>query len=551
MGCGGGSSGGGQGGGNGNPSPSIASLSPSTTNVRGSSFTLTVNGTNLMSTSVVQWNGSNQTTTSVNSTQLTATIPANAIAVPGTAQVTVLNPAPGGGVSNAVVFTILSGAGVAGRVSIASDGTQANGQGFNPAVSVNGRFVAFGSAATNLVPGDTNGAIDIFLRDTCSGVSGCTPSTVRVSVASDGTQANGDSALSSISADGRFIVFSSTATNLVPGDTNGVPDIFLRDTCFGATNCTPSTVRVSVASDGTQGNGPSSDPAISADGRFIAFTSAATNLASGDTNGTSDIFLRDTCFGATNCTPSTVRVSVANDGTQGNGNSTDPAINGNGRFISFLSAASNLVPGDTNGFKDVFVRDTCFGATNCTPSTVRLSVASDGTQGNNDSSEPSISADGRFVAFGSSASNLVPDDTNGIIKIFVRDTCVGAVGCTPSTKRVSGGQADGNAFDPAISADGRFVAFGSDASNLVPGDTSNGFRQVYIRDTCFGATSCTPAIIRVSVGSDGVTQGNAATGGDIAISADGRFVVFASAANNLVAGDTNGVADIFITRTGF
>jgi len=193
-----------------------------------------VNGANFLPSSVVQWNGTNRTTTFVSGTQLSSTIPASDIPVAGTAQVTVFNPAPGGGASSALVFSI-NAAGVVERLSVATDGTEGNGDSFWPYTSPDGRFVAFESLASNLVPGDTNAAHDTFIRNTCRGApTACTPSTIRASVANDGSQANGESFWPLMSADGRFLAFRSSATNLVPGDTNGTDDIFLRDTCLGA-----------------------------------------------------------------------------------------------------------------------------------------------------------------------------------------------------------------------------------------------------------------------------------------------------------------------------
>ena len=448
--------------------------------------------------------------------------------------------------------------GVIDRVSIGSDGAVGSGgSSFLPSISADGRHVAFTSAASNLVTGDTNAAWDTFVRDTCIGATGCTPSTTRVSVATDGTESNSgsgaDFSSTSISADGRFVAYRSSASNLVAGDINVAPDIFVRDTCIGTTGCTPSTIRVSVADDGTQGNSVSTDPSISGDGRFVSFRSGASNLVAGDTNGLQDIFVRDTCIGATGCTPSTACVSVATDGTEGNSDSSFPSISANGRFVTFASSASNLVAGDTNATADIFVRDTCFGATGCTPSTIRVSVASDGAQANERNIFPSISADGRFVAFLSSAANLITNDANSVVDdVFVRDTCLGATGCTPSTSLVSvatdGAQANNGSFFLSISADGRFVAYDSFASNLGTGDT-NDVMDVFVHDTCQGVTECTPSTVRVSVTVNG-SQGN-----DFSlfpsISVDGRFVAFESLATNLVPGDTNGVEQVLVARTGF
>src|SRR6266567_806894 len=413
-----------------NPVPQIVSLSPNSTAAGEAAFTLIVTGTGFISGSVVRWNGASRATTFDSSTQLTASIPATDIATAGIAEVTVFNPTPGGGTSAAQTFTINPAAPTAGvveRISVASDDTQGNFDSFDSVISADGRFIAFDSRASNLVAGDTNGSRDVFVRDTCVGAPvGCTPSTTRVSVASDDTQGNGISDTPSISADGRFVAFAADASNLVEDDTNGAGDVFVRDTCVGVpAGCTPSTTRVSVAGNGSEDNAGSGFPlAVSADGRFIAFSSAASNLVAGDTNGATDMFVRDTCFGApAGCTPSTTRVSVASDGTQGNGASVVPTISADGRFVVFRSNASNLVVGDTNGAGDVFVRDTCLGGpTGCTPSTIRVSVASDGTQANNSSITGALSADGRFVAIDSSASNLVAGDTNGFIDVFLART---------------------------------------------------------------------------------------------------------------------------------
>jgi len=223
------------------------------------------------------------------------------------------------------------------RVSVASDGTQGNDNSWDPSISADGRYVAFFSHASNLVPGDTNGKADVFVHDRVTG------QTTRVSVASDGTEGNGYSWFPSISADGRYVAFESIASNLVPGDTNGVSDVFVHDRLTG------QTTRVSVASDGTQGHSASDHPSISADGRYVAFESFASNLVPGDTNGKRDVFVHDRLTGQT------ARVSVASDGTQGNGDSIYPSISADGRYVAFVSGASNLVPGDANGNIDVFI----------------------------------------------------------------------------------------------------------------------------------------------------------------------------------------------------
>ena len=347
--------------------------------------------------------------------------------------------------------------------------------------------------------------------------------TERVSVDSSGTEGNSASYEPSISADGRYVAFRSVATNLVAGDSNVTEDVFVHDRQTGTTE------RVSVDSSGTQGNEDSEDPSISADGRYVAFFSEASNLVAGDNNGTHDIFVHDRQAGTTE------RVSVDSNGTEGNGNSTDPSISADGRYVAFFASASNLVAGDTNSTRDIFVHDRQTGTTE------RVSVDSSGTEGNDDSDVPSISADGRFVAFTSSASNLVAEDSNANWDVFVHDRQTG------TTERVSlassGTEANSDSFGFSISADGRYVAFFSEASNLVAGD-SNGIRDIFVHNRQTGTTK------RVSLASSG-TEGNDDSEYP-SISADGRYIAFESDATNLVAGDGNVARDIFVhDRVGF
>jgi Tol biopolymer transport system component len=397
------------------------------------------------------------------------------------------------------------------RVSVASGGAQGDNNSYSPSISADGRYVAFQSYATNLVAGDTNGTMHIFIHDTQTG------ETTLVSVDSSGIEGNGISSRSSMSADGRYVAFQSDATNLVAGDTNGNTDVFIHDTQTG------TTTRVSVDSYGLQSSvGNNQIPSISADGRYVAFESGATNLVSGDTNGTKDIFIHDTQTGTT------TRVSVDSSGTESNGTSYSSAISADGRYVAFESLANNLVTGDTNTASDVFIHDTQTGTT------TRVSVDSSGTQGDNSSSAPSISADGRYVAFDSIATNLVAGDTNAYYDVFIHDTQTG------TTTRVSvdsnGTEGDSDSYYPSISADGRYVAFESDATNLVAGDT-NSVPDIFIYDTQTGTTT------RVSVDSSG-TQGDNSSSAP-SISADGRYVAFQSDATNLVADDTNAYSDVF------
>ncbi|HEY0796244.1 MAG TPA: hypothetical protein VGD64_10725 [Acidisarcina sp.] len=301
----------------------------------------------------------------------------------------------------------------------------------------------------------------------------------------------------------RFVAFNST------GQTTGVNNVFVRDTCAAAPiTCIPSTVLVSESPGGAAGNQNSLPPAISSTARYAAFQSYATNLLPGQTT-LPGIFLGDTCIGvAGTCTLGISRVDVAVDGSQPSlGAFYGPAMSAAGRLVAFGSAATNLVNIDINGncttasCGDVFVRDTCLGAPGgCTAGTSLVSIANDGALGNCSShgfvGGLSMSADGRFVAFGSIATNLSPDDAFaacGWEDIFVRDTCFGvAADCSPSTVRVSVANApnaglSANAISnySAISADGHYVVFVSDATNLLAGTAGNGHAMVYLAKTGF------------------------------------------------------------------
>jgi Tol biopolymer transport system component len=349
------------------------------------------------------------------------------------------------------------------RVSIRSNGAQGNDDSTRPALDAAGNRVAFDSSASNLVSGDTNQQLDVFVHNRT------THRTQRVSVSSDEAQANGSSHSPSIA--GRFVTFISSAPNLVPDDTNGAEDVFVRDLVAGTTE------RVSVSSTGAQGNSSSTAASISAGGRYVAFSSFASNLVPGDTNGAFDSFVHDRQTGLTE------RVSVNSAEIEGNAMSVDPSVSRNGRFVALYADATNLVADDTNDRTDIFVRDRLLGTTE------RVSVSSGEQQANGSSPEPGvrgftasgpdITPDGRYVAFFSSATNLVPDDTNTCPLFFEEPgTCPDAFvrnRAAGTTTRVSlfpdGTQSNERNSDPAISDDGLVVAFWS-AAALVPDDTN-------------------------------------------------------------------------------
>lgn len=399
------------------------------------------------------------------------------------------------------------------RVSVSSEGIQGNDDSEFCSISAEGRFAVFQSYASNLVLGDTY-VRDVYVYDRVTG------QTSRVSVSSNGVPGNRGSDAGSISADGRFVAFLSEASNLVTGDTNGFFDIFVHDRATGQTD------RVSVSSAGTQGNGECGRfPSISRDGRMVAFISSASNLVPGDTNGVSDVFVHDRFMGQT------TRVSVSSTGIQANGPCMELSLSGDGRCVAFVSRATNFVQGDTSQW-DVFVHDRDTGQT------ARVSVNSSGVPGYMESRNPDLSADGRFVTF-SSASNLDQGDTGNINDVWVHDRLTGETSiASVSSEGVRG---NGNSEGATISANGRFVSFWGQASNLVPGDT-NDYGDAFVHDRTIGQT------VRVSV-SSAATEGNNASASPV-ISADGRSVVFYTIASNLVPDDTNSRRDVLVHQYG-
>lgn len=344
------------------------------------------------------------------------------------------------------VYVMPTATGAIERASVSTGGTVGNASSIVASITPDGRYVAFFSQATNLVGGDTNGVGDVFVRDRVASM------TYRVSVSTAGTEANGASRYPQISPDGRYVAFQSEASNLVAGDANGKWDIFVRDRTSGTTE------RVSVATGGGEAAKSSARATISDDGNLVAFHSWADDLVAGDTNSVADVFVRNRSAGTTE------RLSVATAGTQSDGESVFPRISGNGAAVAFHSLGTNLVASDTNGARDVFVR-TIGGAT-----TFRVSVDGSGAQGGGASGYADISVDARYVVFHSVATNLVAGDLNGAQDIFVRDRVAS------TTRRVSlsnaGAQANGTSGMSSISADGSFVAYQSQASNLVMGDAN-------------------------------------------------------------------------------
>lgn len=369
-----------------------------------------------------------------------------------------------------------------------------------------------------------------------------TPETTRVSIDSQGRQGNGPSFEPTISHTGRFVAFVSEADNLVPNDTNGIWDIFIHDRRTGETS------RISVGPDGLEANGDCFEPSISGDGRFVAFVSDADNLVSGDTNEAADIFVHDRQIGQTK------RVNVSTTGREANDASFAPSISADGRVVAFETAADNLVPGDTNDEQDVFAHEMDTGQT------IRVSVDLQGMQINQESRAPSVSSDGRLVAF----QTLLGDDSD--VLIYDRDTGL--------VTRLADGIFLGGAASPSISGDGQVITYVEESSRFLSiydrragrtdtistdenesasisadgrfvafGPLGEDFREevfVYSRET--------GEITRVSVNIDGNPTDSASF--TPSISAQGRHIAFASNGEDLVADDTNGSTDVFVYDRG-
>jgi WD40 repeat protein len=606
-----------------NPLPALSALSPSSILAGSASAAVTLTGTGFVRDSSVTLNGSPRTTTFGSATQVQVALNAGDLTAAGVVQIQVTNPADGGsggGTSNPLTFSV-NGTELTGLpliVDLAQDGTQAN-TGIcgpscaggtptlataGPSASQTGQFVAFASLSTNLVTSPIITSSSIFLRDTCfssvvktGGSSSCAPKTTLVSVAPNGAAANGASSEPSVDNTGTHVAYTSTASNIVNSAVvpAGPRQVYWQTPCTAILGCNSgadTAALVSVAPDGTTpGNGESFNPVISNDGRFVAFVSLATNLlvtppAGGFDGVTPQVFLRDTCNVVTpaaggGCSPTTFLVSVSPDGTAaGNGPSSHPAVASQGLFVSFVSSATNLVTGSNpSAINQIFERSTCAttigaGSNTCAPVTSLISTPDGVTPSDAASVEPSISQDGRFTAFASTATNLIVG-VGPTQEIYVRDTCTGAPAtmppCAATTLLASTPDgttpANGLSENPSMSqcgatigtngcSNGEPVAFASQASNL-SGITSNGVENIFVRNACLnppvitGTTTpdCVPYTLLVSkpVGS----APPPADGKSIApsISGDGNTVSFISFADNLVSNDSNALEDVFLASS--
>lgn len=378
---------------------------------------------------------------------------------------------------------------------------------YPPSLSSDGLLVALESIAPLDFEVDQNDVGDVFLRDTTAS------QTSIVSVNSSGEPGNNRSYGPSLSGDGLFVAFESLASNLAEGDGNNVSDVFLRDLADGA------TLRVSAPAGGGAANGSSYRPSISGDGSFVAFCSRASNLVADDANGVADVFVWQRATGAIS------RISVPSASQAASDGCLRVSANGAGNVVAFAAV--------TDGSARVFVYDQATGTT------TSLGPEANGPSG---TSGLSISGDGRLVAFDSVADNLITDDSNRSRDVFLRD--LDADTTSRVSVRSSGSQLPGDSGSSGVSLsrDGRFVVFGSTARGVVPGD-SNGREDIFRRDLAAGQT------LIASVNVFGESANNSSY--SPAISADGLVVAFTSLAANLIAGDTNRQADVFLRGTEF
>src|SRR5258708_991401 len=399
------------------PSITLTTLVPGYTVAGTGDNTVYVNGNGFTTSSVVQWNGAALPTTFGTSQIVSASISSSLITLPGTTNITVKDSSSGA-TSNSLPVGIAAAAattaGVVAMITVAPDGSPANDDSLvQPSISATGRYVAFQSAATNLAPGPSSGYQEIYERDTCiEPPSASTPNTIRVTVTYDGSPVNGHSRHSAISAEGRYAAFESSATNILPnsGDcspSTGLACVFLRDTCIRApSGCAPSTSAISVDMNGTIVRGGGT--AVTPDGQFVVFGSPAPNVALGETTGIGDAFIRDTCNGTSSgCTPGTTLVSASFNGSPRDAYSGPSGVSPTGRFVAFQSWATDIVPNTTVVPRDFWL-DTCIGASSaCTPGTMRVDVTASGGEPNNGVFNlviPALSTDRPLRAFHSTAT---------------------------------------------------------------------------------------------------------------------------------------------------
>jgi WD40-like Beta Propeller Repeat len=605
------------------PVPQITSLSPSGVSTGSGQFTLNVRGNNFVSPSIVTVNGASRPTAFQNSTYLQATIFASDVATGGSLPIAVINPQPSGGSSNVFALSVTNPVPLISTVSpvtiqagSAAAGLGVSGANFvpNSVVLLNGapRTTAFTSSAQlsiSLTVGDlAQGGVDqVQVQNPAPGGGTSNIATLAINatdaaglpiivdLAPDGSQANAGvcgatcsgvptlaTAGPAVSQSGQFVAFASTSTKLLANPTNGTSDIFLRDTCLGSSTCTPMTSRVNVAADGSVADAPSSEPSLDGSAAHVAYTSTASNLTNYVvvSGGKRQVYWQAPCLTGALCTTANAPVLISIDplGNAGNGDSYSPAVSPDGQYVAFVSLATNLVSSvAVDGITpQVYIRDTCNvippATGTCVPTTYLVSTVDGLTPGDGPSAHPAIANDGLYVAFSSTATNFgaTAPNPSAVQEVFVRSTCITTVsGCVVVTNLAStpDGVTDGDlaSIEPAISSDGRFIAFASLATNL--GVSAGGVQQIYEADACVGVATanpptCSPFTAPKLVSSRDLTANPATTanalsqhpsinqcGAVTTTCHTGQLIAFSTQASNLGGLVQPGAENIFVRNT--
>jgi trimeric autotransporter adhesin len=602
------------------PVPQITSISPTGVLAGSNSFQLLITGTNFVGSSTVTVNGVDRGATVLNPTSIEVAIIASDVALAGTVQIAVVNPIgpptqPGGGSSSPVSLVVTNPVPTISSVSptgLAAGATanatlQVSGTSFvpNSVIEIDGASPAsgttFGSTtqvSAILTPGDLAAAAVHRLQVVNPGPGGGSSNVITYAVdpslthglpvlldyGYNGYEANAGicgpnctagpltlaTAGPSVNMDGSVVVYASTSTNLLKNQANTGSDIFSRTTCLTTAPCTPTTTDVSVGPNNAVSNGSSWEPSVDDGATHVAFTSTASNLVAGVSlaTGSRQVYwmpICDTTTAGSTCSAGQLASLSADGITPGDGNSYNPSISPDGRYVAFVSLATDLVSGlaTLDGkTPQVFLRDTCNGLTStaCTPTTYLVSTPDGTTPGDGPSSLPTVSNDGEYVSFTSTATNLgaTAPNSGGAQEIFERATCLPTVTtCAAITTLISTPDgvtpANGSSSESKIASGGRFIVFASTATNLQTG--AGPVQQIYMYDTCLSAGSgCIPGVTLIST-PDGTTPGNGTSEypaislgtGAVTVSATaGEFVAFASRASNLSANTANGVENIFV-----
>ena len=561
-----------------NGAPTNISLDPSNANAGTKGpFKLSVNGANFVAGSIIRWNGTFRQPTSVTATALTTDLTTTDLALAGFASVSVDNPLPGGIIASSVSVDFLINSSKAAAaafpqlISVSASGGPADGTSAAPAISADGRFIAFYSTAKNLVSQGASG--NVFVRETCLGATNCTPHTLAVDLAPDGGAPSARATdLIAMSADGRFVAFTSYATNLVPGfpqsmnaggaesDGDWMLNLFVRDMCAGTNvpeGCTPHTELLARGVKGSRAEIFS--PSLSAEGRYAVFISEWSSSGAGKSESEAVVYHRDACAGPTAtvaCIPKVVAVATDGVDAAAMGEVARPIISGAGRFIAF----QKMTPAPILGGKpssQVFLRDACLGTDApalCVPSTIRISVAPDGSTLDGVNEGLSLSADARFAVFESQISNSDNPKLVAPRNIYLRDSCIGPTasdGCIPSTKLIYSQRPNAtktiDKLFPSISQLGRFISFVADLDE-------NGARSVFIHDACNGAlTPCSPGTFPVTANDSSLPPLPLILDriAPVPLTADGHFAAYYSCAGPDPGTPASGRCDVFLTTTPF